>query len=613
MIKKCILWIYPVLFLAVILNGCKKEDEPITIPEAPTNLIANTTSSSQIELTWKDNSANESKFKIERKTGSEEYTLLSTTGKDLNSFVDKNLAENTTYFYKVYAVNSLDEASSKSNEASAQTKGVPLVTTSPVSSVTAFKASSGGEIITDGGSEIIARGVVWGINANPTVALSTKTLNGTGDGSFLSDVPGLEWETTYYVRAYASNASGTGYGDPITFTTAQVDITTNSVTDLTLISAVSGGIIAEEGGTSVIARGVVWSTSPEPFVSLTTKTTDGTNSGTFTSTLNGLDWNTTYYVRAYATNSSGTRYGYEQTFTTEPIDITTAPITDITLISANSGGTITGEAGSSITGSGIVWDTSPNPTVSLVTKTDEGLSTGSFSSAISNLSPDVTYYVRAYVSNSTTTTYGQELNFKSLNSIIDFDGNSYKVVKIGTQIWMAENLKTTSYSDGTPIPNITDAGEWIGLTSGAYAYYNNDAATYQNPYGAIYNGYAVQMGNLCPGGWHIPSEDEWIQLATFVGGEAVAGGQLKETGTDHWDAPNTGATNNFGFTAVPSGHRWTDGGFYDINVGAQIWSSTDSEFTPGNIRIFGLSNLENNAIRPSYPQIYGAACRCVMD
>jgi uncharacterized protein (TIGR02145 family) len=613
MIKKYIIWTYPILFIMLLLNSCKKEDEPVIIPEGPTNLIANTISSSEIELSWKDNSENESEFKIERKTGSEEYTLLSTTRKDVTIYKDKNLAENTTYSYKVYAVNSLNEASTKSNEASAQTNGVPLVSTNPVSSVTAFKASSGGEIKANGGSEIIARGVVWSTNANPTVALSTKTLNGTGDENFMSDITGLEWETTYYLRAYASNATGTGYGDLITFTTAQVDLTTITVSDISLISAVSGGIISEEGGTSVISRGVVWNTSPAPTVSLATKTTDGINSGSFTSMVNGLDWNTTYHIRAYATNSSGTRYGNEQTFTTEPIDITTAPLTDITLISAISGGTITGDAGSTITGSGIVWDTSPNPTVSLLTKTDEGLSPGNFSSAISNLSPDVTYYIRAYVSNSRTTTYGQELNFKTLNSIIDFDGNSYKVVKIGSQIWMAENLKTTSYNDGTPIPNVTDAGDWIGLTSGAYTYYNNDAATYKNPYGAIYNGYAVQMGSLCPDGWHIPSEDEWIQLANFVGGEAIAGGQLKEAGTDHWAPPNTGATNNFGFTAVPSGHRWTDGRFYDINEGAQLWSSTESEFAPGNIRIFGMSYLENNAIRPSYPQIYGAACRCVMD
>ena len=137
----------------------------------------------------------------------------------------------------------------------------------------------------------------------------------------------------------------------------------------------------------------------------------------------------------------------------------------------------------------------------------------------------------------------------------DADNNNYPVVEIGTQIWMAENLKTIKYRDGTVIPNVTDNTAWSNLTTGAYCDYDNDPGN-GTIYGKLYNWHAaVEIHNLCPTGWHVPIHDEWLLLNTYLGDGLIAGGKLKETGTTSWDPPNTDATNETGFTALPGGYR----------------------------------------------------------
>ncbi len=155
-------------------------------------------------------------------------------------------------------------------------------------------------------------------------------------------------------------------------------------------------------------------------------------------------------------------------------------------------------------------------------------------------------------------------------SITDKDGNVYTSVTIGTQVWMVENLKTTKYNDGTPIPNVTDNTEWSNLTTPAYCWYDNDI-TKKNPYGALYNGYAVRSGKLCPTGWHVPLDTEWVTLFDHAGGLNVAGGKLKETGTSHWNSPNTGATDEYGFKYLPGGLRDTYGSIYSLGVVGDYW------------------------------------------
>jgi uncharacterized protein (TIGR02145 family) len=161
-------------------------------------------------------------------------------------------------------------------------------------------------------------------------------------------------------------------------------------------------------------------------------------------------------------------------------------------------------------------------------------------------------------------------------TVTDIDGNLYSTVTIGTQIWMAENLKTTKYKDGTPI-NDTGNTVWRGRFAPTdYCWFNNDSASYAQTYGALYSWSTVETGNLCPAGWHVPTHAEWTTLTEYLGGESVAGGKLKETGTTHWYSPNTGATNETGFTALPGGCL-SGGTFGNIGYFGIWWSVTEGQ------------------------------------
>lgn len=197
---------------------------------------------------------------------------------------------------------------------------IPVLTTSVISNITLNGASSGGNITSNGGSDITARGVVWSTLPNPTISLTSKTIDGVGIGTFTSNIVSLTPNTTYYVRAYATNSIGTSYGNEINFTTASIQLpvlTTTAISNIGQTTSVSGGTISSDGGGAITARGVVWGTSQNPTVTLSTKTIDGSGTGAFSSNITGLTANTQYYVRAYATNGVGTAYGNELTFTTQ--------------------------------------------------------------------------------------------------------------------------------------------------------------------------------------------------------------------------------------------------------------------------------------------------------
>jgi uncharacterized protein (TIGR02145 family) len=205
-----------------------------------------------------------------------------------------------------------------------------------------------------------------------------------------------------------------------------------------------------------------------------------------------------------------------------------------------------------------------------------------------------------------------ETNNNPSGSITDKDGNVYTSVTIGTQVWMVENLKTTKYTDNINIPLVTDNTAWANLTSSGYCWYNNDASTYKASYGAIYNWYALSTGKLCPTGWHVPSDAEWTTLTTFLGGENVAGGKLKEAGTTHWLSPNTNATNETGFTALPGGLRGYSNGIFSSIGQYGYWWSSSLDF--GNQ--FFVRNLFNNTVlvwKGASDKQAGLSVRCLKD
>lgn len=195
-------------------------------------------------------------------------------------------------------------------------------------------------------------------------------------------------------------------------------------------------------------------------------------------------------------------------------------------------------------------------------------------------------------------------------TVTDADGNVYTIIEIGSQKWMKENLKTTKYRDGSSIPNLTNDAAWTGSTSGAWCYYENEASN-NDPYGKLYNYYAVQdPRNLAPAGWHVATESDINTLISFLGGETVAGGKLKESGTTHWATPNTGANNSSGFTAMPGGNRFNNGSFYQKNSEGSFWISSSGTGDPKYLYLTfnsGQSFVYTNLKKLGY------SVRCVKD
>ncbi len=239
----------------------------------------------------------------------------STTGTFTSNITGLNAS--TTYYVRAYTTN--DNGTNYGNQVSFTTDAAaitPTVTTASVSSVTTVSASCGGNVTSDGGSAVTARGVCWAETQNPTTA-DNSTSDGSGTGSFTSSITGLDPGTKYYVRAYATNANGTAYGNEVSFTTDAVipTLTTTAISSTTSSSASSGGDVSSDGGSAVTARGVCWAQTQNP-TTADNSTSDGSGTGSFTSSITGLDPGTKYYVRAYATNSSGSAYGSEKNFTT---------------------------------------------------------------------------------------------------------------------------------------------------------------------------------------------------------------------------------------------------------------------------------------------------------
>jgi uncharacterized protein (TIGR02145 family) len=197
------------------------------------------------------------------------------------------------------------------------------------------------------------------------------------------------------------------------------------------------------------------------------------------------------------------------------------------------------------------------------------------------------------------------------STVTDIDGNVYHTLTIGTQVWLVENLKTTRYNDGTPIPYVTDGVEWSNRDTSGYCWYNNDIAN-KTTFGALYNWFTVNSGILAPAGWHTPTDAEWTILTTFLGSESIAGGKLKEMGTGSWRSPNTGATNESGFTALPGGHRDVNGNFSAMGDDGFWWSASEYG-TTGKVWYRNMNYNYAGVLSVSNNKINGHSVRCIKD
>ena len=472
-----------------------------------------------------------------------------------------NLQVATRYYFRAYAQTALGITYGDVLFFDTQAE-TPMVQTFAVENITSSSAICGGEVTADGGANVTAHGVCWSTSQSPTINDSYST-DGSGTGVFSSILTGLSPNTSYYVRAYATNSVGTAYGQETSFTTLAnlPDVLTGSVTNITSSSATCGGNVISNGGDIITARGICWSTSQNPTLN-DSHTSEGTGIGYFSSNITGLTAGTTYYLRAYATNSAGTAYGQETSFTALDFPVvSTSAVTNITVSTATCGGQVIGTGGSNVTARGVCWSISQNPTINN-SHTSDGSDIGSFTSQIVGLLSNTTYYVRAYATNSVGTGYGSEVAFTTAESaeivipegdaqpcpgtptVTDHEGNVYNTVRIGTQCWTKENLRTTtSPSTGTYLVNPA-----LSYTGKIASWPYNDSATYAPMnYGLLYNwNAAVDTFNtafgetsvnddyqniqsvtfigsrrgICPAGWHLPSESDWLQLKNYMGSQS---------------------------------------------------------------------------------------------
>lgn len=523
-------------------------------------------------------------------------TIDGVGGGRFTSSIDSLMAF-TTYYARAYATNI--NGTIYGNEVIFTTlSGIIELSTNQPSLIGINTATISSTISNDGGATITERGICWNTNPNPTIA-NAKDVNGSGIGTFTTNIAKLLPNTTYFVRTYATNGLGTKYGNEVSFKTQSgiIELSTDVVSSIKSSSATFGCTIISDGGALVSERGICWSSSPNPTID-NAKTNIGSGIGTFSAKITGLSPNTTYFVRSFAINSQGVSYGNEVSFKTLSglIELTHTIVSSINTTTANVNATISADGGDSITYSGFCWNTVGNPTTSIsslkVYSNNAGL--GKFSAFLTRLKTNTTYFIRPFAANSIGIVYGNEIEFKTLSElekVSDIEGNIYNCITIGTQVWMVENLKTTKYNDGTPIPYISDKSVWANLSTPGFCWYNNNLSSNKDVYGGLYNWYTVKTNKLAPIGWHIPSNDEWATLERYLienycnyDGSPSGNKLAKSIATSvGWEkSTSEGAIgNNFtqnnssGFTGVPGGFRDIDGEYYNVSRTAFWWCSTE--------------------------------------
>lgn len=321
----------------------------------------------------------------------------------------------------------------------------------------------------------------------------------------------------------------------------------------------------------IISQGICYALANVPTLN------DQVVRGTGTLSLLDLNPGSMYLVRAFVVIGEETFYSNHIAFTTEHL-IVSLEISEVT----KRGATVQFQADASLPGiieSGVCYSTSSNPS------TEDETTTGSSTLKIDLLSYETKYFVKAYIKTASKTYYSTEKEFTTIKlpTVKDYDGNEYRVIelasKIGPRKWLLDNFKGTHYANGDPIPHVTDNDEWISLSTGAYCYYDNDKENAKT-YGALYNWWAAVDPRGLIVGWHTPSDDEWEEMASIfnnlVQGPDKRGQVLKEAGTKHWQAPNQGANNQSGFTALPAGVKYSNNyGFGYMKTKTYFMSGTE--------------------------------------
>jgi uncharacterized protein (TIGR02145 family) len=490
----------------------------------------------------------------------------------------------------------------------------PSIITSEITDITISSAVSGGTITDQGSGNVLTRGLCWSTGNKPSIE-DNKTSTEGYLGNFTDRCYGLEPVTTYFVRAYATNSAGVGYGLAETFTTlgSVPAITLLQVTNITPTTAtvscnVSPGYLAtnvyfEYGPAPSYGQSLYYTGNPLTVSTIVLVSSD----------LTDLIPGTQYRIRIRGENQLGNGYSQDITFETPglPPEVITRPASEIKVASVR-----------------LACAVKPHllPTVITYeygTTTDYGKSVVSAASPVNGdllyeisdviirLQANTSYHYRVIAQNVLGTVYGEDMSFTTLPGFTDIDGNSFDVVTIGSQIWMKENLRTTTYNDNTPIPYISDWTSWAtwgSLTTPGYCNFGEDLPGYAEIYGPMYNWYAVNTGKICPTGWHVPEVAEWNILFDYLGGQSLAGNKMMETGTEHWNIPNNLATNESGFTALPGGYR--DANFVGMRTEATWLTATEDG--SGNAWMMELFS-DGPIMVESRSKKNGSHIRCIKD
>ena len=292
-------------------------------------------------------------------------------------------------------------------------------------------------------------------------------------------------------------------------------------------------------------------------------------------------------------------------------ELTTVPIANLSVTSITAGGTIVTEGGDEIIRRGVCWDTIPNPVITDSHLDDGKKESGNFVMDVSGLRPGTKYFIRAFVVVMNDTVYGNEQTFNT--KIADKQGNLYNTVTIGSQVWMAENLRVTRYNNGDSI--LTTSADFFEEIDPKYQWVQNNDELNAATYGRLYTWFIVEDNRgVCPAGWHVPVMSEFDTLKAYLGGENLAGSKLKEAGTDHWNSPNTGANNESGFNALGGGYVTIHGAFVSLGVTTYFWSSEEDTYNDNTWGMgYGLYYNNKQFVWGGYYRATGKSIRCIRD